>query len=115
MVNLELFAPAYAERGTPAGFVLNYRLAFLTCAISTALRASGSKTKLNREINMAKCPHCKKPVSLGAKPPTESDALPVRKEVVGNLKKEVMYSCPHCDCVLGFGFFLGGLLTGRPR
>jgi hypothetical protein len=30
------------------------------------------------------------------------------------VKKEVMYSCPHCDAVLGFGFFIGGLLTGRP-
>jgi len=38
----------------------------------------------------------------------------VYKEVTGNVKKEIMYSCPHCDCVLGFGFFLGGKLTGRP-
>jgi len=30
------------------------------------------------------------------------------------VKKEIMYSCPHCDCVLGFSFFLGGVLTGRP-
>jgi hypothetical protein len=30
------------------------------------------------------------------------------------VKKEIMYSCPHCDAVLGFGFFIGGLLTHRP-
>jgi len=38
----------------------------------------------------------------------------VRKEVNGVIKKEVLYSCPHCDRVLGFGFFFGGLLTMRP-
>jgi len=30
------------------------------------------------------------------------------------VKKEIMYSCPHCDSILGFGFFFGGLLTHRP-
>jgi hypothetical protein len=34
--------------------------------------------------------------------------------VVGTVKKEIMYSCPHCGCVLGFAFFIGGMLTGRP-
>jgi phage terminase large subunit GpA-like protein len=63
---------------------------------------------------MTKCPHCKKPVSLSAKTASSADALPVRKETVGSVKKEVMYSCPHCDCVLGFSYFLGGLLAGRP-
>jgi hypothetical protein len=43
---------------------------------------------------------------------TEADE--VHKDVVGVVKKEIMYSCPHCECVLGFGFFIGGLLTGRP-
>jgi hypothetical protein len=62
---------------------------------------------------MAKCPHCKKPVSLNDKAAT-ADSRPVRKEVVGAVKKEIMYACPHCDCVLGFSFFLGGMLTGRP-
>jgi hypothetical protein len=38
----------------------------------------------------------------------------VHKEVEGIIKKEIMYSCPHCDSILGFGFFLGGLLTERP-
>jgi len=60
---------------------------------------------------MAKCPHCEKPVTLGAKRGEQE----VRKEVRGAIKKEIMYSCPHCDKVLGFGFFLGGVLTGRPR
>ena len=65
------------------------------------------------ERNMAKCPHCKKPVILNGKA-ASTEPRPVRKEVVGRVKKEVMYSCPHCDCVLGFSFFLGGVLTGRP-
>jgi len=63
---------------------------------------------------MPKCPHCKKPVSLSNKSANSPETRPVRKETVGILKKEVMYSCPHCECVLGFGFFLGGFLTGRP-
>ena len=63
---------------------------------------------------MAKCPHCKKPVTLNKKAASSPDSRPVRKEVVGTVKKEVMYSCPHCDCGLGFSFFFGGVLTGRP-
>ncbi len=63
---------------------------------------------------MTKCPHCKKPVTLSKKPSHSSEAQPIRKEVIGSVKKEVMYSCPHCECVLGFSFFLGGVLTGRP-
>jgi hypothetical protein len=63
---------------------------------------------------MAKCPYCKKLVTLSEKAATTSDSLPVRKEVVGTVKKEVMYFCPHCACVLGFSFFFGGVLTGRP-
>ena len=64
---------------------------------------------------MAKCPHCGNKVTLeGAH--REAGDLPdeIHKEVVGAIKKEIMYSCPHCDSVLGFGFFIGGLLTGRP-
>lgn len=64
---------------------------------------------------MAKCPHCKLEVTLeGTK--REAGDLPdrVHREVAGTIKKEIMYSCPHCDAVLGFGFFIGGLLTGRP-
>jgi len=38
----------------------------------------------------------------------------VQREVAGLVKKEIMYSCPHCDSILGFGFFFGGLLTHRP-
>ena len=63
---------------------------------------------------MATCPHCKKPVTLSAKSTSTSGALPIHKEVVGKVKKEVMYSCPHCDCILGFSYFFGGVLTGRP-
>jgi hypothetical protein len=64
---------------------------------------------------MPKCPYCKQDVTLEK---TRRDAMPmadeVHKEVEGFVKKEIMYSCPHCDSILGFGFFLGGLLTGRP-
>ena len=60
---------------------------------------------------MAKCPYCEKAVVLKTRGSKEHE---VRKEVKGAVKKEIMYSCPHCDKVLGFGFYLGGLLTGRP-
>jgi len=38
----------------------------------------------------------------------------IHTEVEGLVKKEIMYSCPHRDSILGFGSFFGGLLTGRP-
>ena len=61
---------------------------------------------------MAKCPHCEKEVTLQSTRKEESRE--VQREVEGMIKKEVMYCCPHCDCVLGFAFFFGGLVTGRP-
>ena len=61
---------------------------------------------------MAKCPHCKQVITL--EKTNKESAEEVHKEVSGLVKKEIMYSCPHCDSVLGFGFFFGGLLTGRP-
>ena len=61
---------------------------------------------------MAKCPYCEKHVVLKASGSENENE--VRKETKGTIKKEVMYSCPHCDKVLGFGFFLGGMITGRP-
>ncbi len=61
---------------------------------------------------MPKCPYCEKPIALKAKPADRSQEI--RRQVTGTVKKEVMYSCPHCDRVLGFGFFMGGLFTGRP-
>lgn len=63
---------------------------------------------------MAKCPYCNKHVTLSKQAAAVPGTRPVRKEVLGAVKKEVMYYCPHCDCVLGFGSFLGGVLTGRP-
>lgn len=63
---------------------------------------------------MAKCPHCNAPVTLGDTRRESADADDVHKDVLGMVKKEIMYSCPHCDRVLGFGFFFGGLVTGRP-
>ncbi len=61
---------------------------------------------------MAKCPYCENPVVLTATGFDKKNE--VNKETKGAVKKEVMYSCPHCDCILGFGYFFGGLLTGRP-
>ncbi len=42
----------------------------------------------------AKCPFCKGQVELGT----------VNKQVTGHgfFKQEIMYSCPHCQAVLGF-------------
>jgi hypothetical protein len=64
------------------------------------------------EPEMAICPHCRSEVTLGDT--KQETAHEVQKDVEGLVKKEVMYSCPHCDCVLGFAFFLGGFATGRP-
>ncbi len=64
---------------------------------------------------MAKCPYCKQAVSLDkSKRESAAFAEEVHKDISGIVKKEIMYSCPHCESVLGFGFFLGGLLMGRP-
>jgi hypothetical protein len=64
---------------------------------------------------MTKCPYCKKAVTLGERSAGTEGSRKVVKEAVGAVKKEVMYSCPHCECILGFAFFLGGVLTGRPN
>lgn len=61
---------------------------------------------------MATCPHCEKQVTLDSARRDSKDE--VHKQIEGTIKKEVMYFCPHCDKVLGFAFFLGGLATGRP-
>ena len=64
---------------------------------------------------MAKCPYCKQSLSLNDTKRESADVTEeVHRDVAGLVKKEIMYSCPHCDSVLGFGFFFGGLLTGRP-
>jgi len=59
------------------------------------------------------CPHCEKIVTMESTRKDSSDE--VQKEVEGLIKKEVMYSCPYCEKVLGFAFFFGGIGTGRPR
>jgi phage terminase large subunit GpA-like protein len=61
---------------------------------------------------MPLCPHCEKTVTLESTKKDSHDE--VKKEIEGFIKREVMYSCPHCNKVLGFAFFLGGLATGRP-
>jgi hypothetical protein len=64
---------------------------------------------------MPKCPYCKQVVTLDKTRRDSADATEgVHREVSGLIKKEIMYSCPHCDAILGFGFFVGGLLTDRP-
>ena len=62
---------------------------------------------------MPKCRHCKKPVALNERSVPSADCRCVSKKGVGEVKKEIMYSCLLCDCVLGFAVFLGGVLTGR--
>ncbi len=66
---------------------------------------------------MALCPHCRNSVCLAPPRPAPAGEAPLRvsRQVLGILKKEVMYVCPHCDVVLGFGHFKGGWLTGRPN
>ncbi len=61
---------------------------------------------------MARCPYCKQELTL--EKTNREMAETVHKEVEGMIKKEIMYSCPECESILGFGFFFGGLLTGRP-
>ena len=46
---------------------------------------------------MAKCPYCEKQVTLEKNNPDQ-----VKREQVGWLTNQVMYSCPHCEKVLGF-------------
>lgn len=58
---------------------------------------------------MAKCPHCEGTVTIRREGPNAA-----RREVNGVIKKEVLYSCPHCDKVLGLAFFWGGLWYRRP-
>ncbi len=65
---------------------------------------------------MSKCPYCRKPVTL-KKTRRDTGDLPaeVHKEVAGKVNgKQIMYSCPHCEYVLGFGFFIGGIGERRP-
>jgi len=65
---------------------------------------------------MSKCPYCKKPVILKKTRKDARDYPPeVLKEAAGKVNgKQIMYSCPHCECVLGFGFFVGGIGEGKP-
>ena len=42
---------------------------------------------------MAKCPYCKSDVTL--------DSVKKEKKGIGIFKQEILYSCPHCNSVLG--------------
>jgi len=44
---------------------------------------------------MALCPYCKGELTL--------DNIKLETKGMGFLKQEVMYVCPHCDCVVGIG------------
>jgi uncharacterized protein with PIN domain len=59
---------------------------------------------------MAKCPHCEEEVTLES---VNRDGDKVHKEVPGTIKKEIMYSCPKCEKVLGFASYFGGLQTDK--
>jgi len=49
----------------------------------------------NNENNIpAKCPHCKGEVNLVS--------IVRQTKGVGFVKQEIMYSCPHCQAILGF-------------
>ena len=49
---------------------------------------------IQEPITPGKCPHCKNEIPLET----------VNKEVkgAGFIKQEIMYSCPHCQSILGF-------------
>jgi len=65
-----------------------------------------------KESVMAKCPFCEKSVTLEAAGKDSNEEI--LKEVEGLIKREVMYFCPHCQKILGFAFFFGGRVIGRP-
>ena len=53
--------------------------------------------------DMPKCPYCKQIVTLDKTRRDSADvSMPegVHREVTGFVKKEIMYSCPHCDSIL---------------
>ena len=54
---------------------------------------------------MPLCPHCSQQVTPDSATKDSHDEI--HKEIEGFIKKEVMYSCPHCDKILGFAYFLG--------
>lgn len=62
---------------------------------------------------IAKCPYCEGVITLAPNSPNP-DAREIKRSTEGFVKKEIMYICPHCDKILGFGFFMGGLFTSRP-
>jgi hypothetical protein len=65
---------------------------------------------------MPMCPYCKQAVTLDKTRRDSADVSApegVHRDVSGLILKEIMYSCPHCDSTLGFGFF-PNLLTDRP-
>lgn len=52
---------------------------------------------------MARCPHCEGRGTLdtATKDEGSAESQQVHKDVSGLIKKEVLYSCPHCGVVLG--------------
>lgn len=51
-------------------------------------------TNKNEYTPKAKCPYCKGEITV--------ETVRKQKKGIGILKQEIMYSCPHCQSVLGF-------------
>lgn len=51
---------------------------------------------------MARCPYCEKEVTLKERDSSDPSAVRKATRTIWALRKEVMYSCPHCEKVLGF-------------
>jgi uncharacterized protein with PIN domain len=55
---------------------------------------------------MAKCPYCKQAITLEkTKRESAEPVETIHKDMKGFIQKEIMYSCPHCESVLGFGCY----------
>jgi len=62
---------------------------------------------------MPKCPYCKQVLTLDKTNREAADVSfleGVEREVSGLVKKEIMYSCPHCDSILGLASSLAACL-----
>lgn len=51
---------------------------------------------------MAKCPYCEKPITLKEQGSYDPTAVVKEVRTIMLVRKEIMYSCPYCEKVLGF-------------
>jgi len=56
---------------------------------------------------MSKCPYCNEPVTLNADKSDKKNEVTMEIKARVFIKQQIMYSCPHCDKVLGFAFYIG--------